>query len=146
MKLALGHAFNLKQLFENLKTKKLNYTIKQSKEICGNEHKDVLAKRIFIDNMKIVLNDIIDNNVTFELPTGARKSSIYVDRTSGEDFKQARKNGKWKEVDYLKSFFSGYQLVLRMESKKFIRKKPIYLDKRLKEKLTNYVNQGRQYY
>jgi len=59
----------------------------------------------------------------------------------------ARRNGKWQDVDFLNSYFSGYQLTLNMYNKegKPVRIKPIYLDNKLKNKLTEYTNQGKQY-
>jgi hypothetical protein len=35
-------------------------------------------------------------------------------RTYGNEFKKAFKNGKWRDVDFITSNFSGYQLVLEM--------------------------------
>jgi hypothetical protein len=65
-----------------------------------------------------------------------------VQRTTGDDFAAARRNGKWQDVDFLESYFSGYQLVLNMYNKDggVTRTKPIYVDKKLKNKLTNYTN------
>jgi len=40
--------------------------------------------------MEIIFNDIIENNVTFELPTSSRKSDIHMLRVTGDDFAQAR--------------------------------------------------------
>jgi hypothetical protein len=54
-----------------------------------------LIEKIFRECLKEVLNDIIDNNITFELPTGSRRADIHVQRTSGDDFAAARRNGKW---------------------------------------------------
>jgi hypothetical protein len=39
-----------------------------------------------------------------------------MNRTQGDKFKKAFKNGKWRDVDFIASNFSGYQLVLEMQS------------------------------
>lgn len=147
MNYATGHAFNLSEMFDNFNIKKLKANYKLSKEICNSLSKKDLASKVFKESVKIILEDIIDNNVTFQLPTGGRKSDIHVKRTSGEDFKKARRKGKWKEVDFLASFFSGYELTLNMYNKDggVTRSKPIYVDKNLKNKLTEYTNNGKQY-
>ncbi len=91
----------------------------------------------------MVLNDIIDNNDTFELPVGSRKAHIHMKRTKGEDFKLARRHGKWREVDFLSSLFSGYELSLTMEGKGIPRSKTIYVDKKLKNKIIKNTNEGK---
>lgn len=146
MNYAVGHAFNTNDIFYKLDKKKLSsITSKLSQEITGDAHKDTLIGKIFKESIKVVLNDIIENNVTFQLPLG--KSDIHVLRVDGEDFKKARRKGKWKDVDFLASFFSGYQLVLNMYNKDggVTRTKLIYVDKELKNKLTQNTNNGKQY-
>ena len=57
----------------------------------------------------VPLDDIIDNNVTFELPTGsARRTLLRMKKCEGEEFKKARQRGKFADVDFLSSNFSGY--------------------------------------
>ena len=67
-------------------------------------------------------------------------------KTEGYDFKQAFKRGKWRDIDFIKSNFCGYQLSLIMKSlKRPAREKLIYLSKDKTKKLTEYVNKGKQY-
>lgn len=136
MNYAVGCAFNQDEMMINFKKQKLK-TVKNKE----------LIKKIARDSIKLVLNDIIDNNVTFQLPTGSRKADIHVRRIDGKEFVRARQNGKFQDVDFLSSNFSGNQLVLNMYDRegKPTRIKPIYLNKKYKDKLTNYTNQGKQY-
>lgn len=136
MNYAVGCAFNQDEMMMNFKKQKL-------KSIKNKE----LIKKIARDSIKLVLNDIIDNNITFQLPTGSRKSDIHVRRISGKEFVRARQNGKFQDVDFLSSNFSGNQLVLNMYDRegKPTRIKPIYLNKEYKNRLTEYTNQGKQY-
>lgn len=147
MRFALGHAFHLRHLFENFNLKKLKINCKDCQDIMGyTRHRDVLAIQIFKDSVKLVINDIIDNNVTFEFPNSL--AQIYMEKTQGEDFVRARQNGKWMDVDFIASFFTGYQLNLKLKNRNGAprRKIPIYVDKNLKNKITENTNNGKQYY
>ena len=147
MNYALGCAFNLDELFMNLNKDRLKLTSDLCEKINNDRHKSLLIKQIFRESMKIIFNDIIDNNVTFELPTGARKSDIHLKKYSKDYIAKGRRNGKWLDVDFLKSMFTGYQLVLNMYNKDggVTRTKPIYLNKEYKKKITDNTNAGKQY-
>lgn len=136
MNFAVGCAFNQDEMMMNLKKQKLKSV----------KNKD-LIKKIARDSIKLVLNDIIDNNVTFQLPTGSRKSDIHMRRIEGKEFVKARQNGKFQDIDFLISNFGGYQMVLNMYDREGrpTRIKPIYLNKEYKNKITNYTNAGKQY-
>lgn len=145
MNYALGYAFNLRDLFDNFKYKKLKMSCKDCDELFQNPHRDRVVRKVFKECFKVVLQDIIDNNVTFQLPTSPKKACIHMKRLAGDDFIHARKHGKFKDVDFLASNFSGYQLEFIMEGSKVERTKPIYVDKNLKDKITEKTNQGTQY-
>lgn len=136
MSYAVGCAFSQEEMFMNFDKKKLKTV-----------HNKNLIRKIARDAIKLVLNDIIDNNATFQLPTGSRKADIHVTRIVGDDFTNARQNGKFQDVDFLASNFSGNQLTLNMYDREGrpTRTKPIYVNKKYKDKLTYYTNQGKQY-
>ena len=55
------------------------------------------------------MNDIIENNVSFRLPSlGYRGGEIHMEGVRDSEFERARKNGKFKNVDFLESMFTGY--------------------------------------
>jgi hypothetical protein len=94
----------------------------------------------------MVINDVIDNNVTFELPTGTRKCDIHMQTIRDEDFKKLRRAGRWRNVDFLKSLFTGNILGLFMYSpKRTPRVKNIYVGRELRDKIDNYTNEGKTY-
>ena len=95
----------------------------------------------------MVVDDIIDNNVHFKLPgLGRTQAYMYMKRTEGKKFKKAFKNGKWNDVDFLTSNFSGYQLALEMQSEKRLpRQKDIYLSAQDKQRIIDHTNAGKQY-
>lgn len=146
MNYALGCAFSMDDLLMNFPYKKLQITCEQCKSITGNNHRDILVKKVFKENLKLVLSDIIENNVTFWLPlTGNRRCNIHMKRVHGEEFKNLRRGGKWKDVDIIKSMFSGYELRLFMLGNRTPRVKTIYLNKEYRERITINTNNGVQY-
>lgn len=147
MNYALGHSLSARDLFYSFNTNKLKLTTEECKKIFSDGHKDRLAASIFMDSVKLVIDDIIDNNVHFKLPgIGRRESYLYMKRITGKQFKHEFKRGRWQDVDFINSDFSGNQIMFRIESKKSpIREKPIYLSKRDKQKITNNTNNGKQY-
>ena len=144
---AMGHCFTGKDLFNNFPVNKL----KMSKEQCIATYPDGskrdLAASIFTRSVQMVVNDIINNNVDFKFPTlGQTQAYLRMKRTTGQNFKKAFKNGKWNDVDFLTSNFSGYQIVLDMESKKrTTRQKDIYLSPKDRDRITENTNLGKQY-
>ena len=144
---AMGHCFTGKDLFNNFPVNKL----KMSKEQCVASYPDGskrdLAASIFTRSVQMVVDDIINNNVDFKFPTlGQTQAYLRMKRTTGQNFKKAFKNGKWNDVDFLTSNFSGYQIVLDMESKKrTTRQKDIYLSPKDRDRITENTNLGKQY-
>ena len=146
MKYAVGYAVCLKDLFKTFDFKKLNISSKVCQKIVGNRHKEVLADQVMKSCIKLVIDDVIDNNATFHLPTKKRTAEIKIRPISEENFAKARKNGKWQDVDFLASNFTGYQMVFRFTQQQISIEKPIYLDPSNKDRITEYTNNGKQYF
>lgn len=145
-KYALGCAFTTKNILANFPYDKLSVTCDLCKKVTGDNHRNILVERIFKESLKIIILDIINNNVTFWLPlTGGKKCNIRMRRVSGTEFKNLRKGGKWIDIDILKSMFSGYQLSLFMLGNRTPRIKSIYLNKNLQKLITNKANEGMSY-
>ena len=146
IKYSLGCAFNLNEMLINFPYKKLQITCKDCKDIIGNNHRDLLIKKVFKECVKLVIEDIIENNITFWLPlTGSKKCNIHMKRVSGEEFKNLRKGGKWKDIDFVKSMFSGYEIRFFMLGKRTPRVKTIYLNRSYRDRITQRTNEGAQY-
>lgn len=146
MNYALGHAMNIDEIFISFPTKKMKLTAKACEEMIGNRHKEVIAKKIFKSALNMVIEDIIENNATFVLPTKSRKSELRMNRFNRDVFSAARRNGKWGDVDFLASEFTAYQMVLDLQSKGVMRQKLVYLDPVHRDRITELTNQGKQYY
>ena len=142
---ATGYAFNVTELFENFNNKRLSISSSNCQKTVGYPDKRELVLQIFLYAIKVILLDIIQNNITFKFPT-KRECYLNIVRTSGEEFKQARRNGKWLDVDYLKSDFSGNQMQFMFIANEREIKKPVYLSSNLKDMITENTNNGMVYY
>lgn len=147
MNYATGCAFNSDQIFMNFPYDKLLVTCNDCNVLNGDYHKDKLVKRVFLKTLQLIINDIIDNNVTFQLPVSGRQVEMHMDNVQGKQFQKARKNGKFLDVDFLNSNFTGNQIVFDMYYKNggVRRRKPIYLNPTLRDKITTNTNNGKQY-
>ena len=146
MRFALGHSFNLEDLFYNFPLKKLKLTCAECYELIGELHRNKLAKRIFRECFKLVIQDVIERNVTFWLPlTGNIKCNIHMKRVTGKEFQQLRRGGKWRNVDFIASNFAGYEIGLFMFGNRTPRVKTIFVSKELRDLIAKYTNDGKQY-
>lgn len=143
---SLGCAFTVKDILMNFPYKSLQFNCQICKKITGDNHRNILVERIFKESVKIIILDIIQNNITFWLPlTGSKKCNIHMKRVTGRAFKNLVKGGKWSDVDIFKSMFSGYQLSLFMLGNRTPRIKSIYLNKELQKIITDNTNNGMPY-
>ena len=146
-KFAMGHTFSARDLFHNFPIDKLKMDYDAVKRVYPDGDKRSLSASIFTKGMQLIVEDIIENNVHFLLPTlGTTESYMYMKKTSGNDFKRAFKRGKWRDVDFLTSNFTGYQLAMSVKSKKRPEKeKLIYLGYKHKDRITELTNEGKRY-
>jgi hypothetical protein len=146
-KFAMGHTFSAQDIFHNFPIKKLKMDYDTVKKIYSDGDKRSLSASIFMKGMQLIVEDIIENNVHFLLPTlGNNEAYLYMKKTSGNDFKNAFKKGKWGDVDFLTSNFTGYQLALSVKSNKRPEKeKLVYLGYKHKDRITELTNEGKRY-
>ena len=146
-KFAMGHTFSAQEIFHNFPIKKLKMDYDTVRKMYSDGDKRSLSASIFMKGLQMIVEDIIENNVHFLLPTlGANEAYLYMKKTSGTDFKNAFKRGKWRDVDFLTSNFTGYQLALSVKSNKRPEKeKPIYLGYKHKDRITELTNEGKRY-
>lgn len=147
MRYALGYAWKLPELYENFKTDKLIADIYSLKQVYSANSKRDFCCKVLRSCLKIIVDDIIENDVEFQLPTGSRKTSIRMRTYRDVDFQTARQHGKFMDVDFLNSNFTANQLQLYMYGHRNIPKiRPIYVNKDIKDRITQYSNQARIYY
>lgn len=143
---ALGYACNLNDIFVRFpyeKCKSLN-SKKQTRD------KRKVVKQVFREGVRAVIEDIIDNNVTFKIQgIGYQGGEIHMEAIRDSEFERMRQLGKFEDVDFLESLFTGYQMYLYIHGKRddFLhrRKYPVYVSKFYKDKITENTNNGKQY-
>lgn len=146
MKYATGYCMNAVDVMKGFPAKKTVITAKECEKIMKNRHKEKLAERIWKANIAMVLDDVIDNSDTFVLPTASKKAEIYIKSYPREEFVQGRKNGKWKDIDYLASNFTGAQMMFKYQNGGVFKEKPIYVDAGRKQRIADRLNSGKAYY
>lgn len=148
MRLNTSFCFTSYDIFStfNLKQLKIKRTTVQDKYGCNK--KQLFCASVFSYCCYLIILDIIQNNVTFVLPLFNHKSAtMHVRPIVGEELKRARQCGAFQDIDLLVTNFTGYQLVYTWENvNQGYRHKPIYINRRLKDILIKYINEGRQYY
>ena len=143
--MAVGYAASLNDLMANFDVNKL----KSVKDLPAHKKK-ALFKKVFKESIKMILNDIINNNDTFITPNvGKAHGEIHMEAITDDDFIRVRKKGKFEGIDFLESMFTGYQMYLYLfgSNDKVIpkRKKPIHFSKEFRDQLTKNTNEGKQY-
>lgn len=93
----------------------------------------------------LILNRVIDDKVRFKLPV---KTEAYIDFeiVSGEDFVKQKQNGRFPEIDFIESDFTGYFLNYVYRAKAYNKIRHIYIGGDLKQKFLNGINSGIKYY
>lgn len=106
------------------------------------------CSRVLLYFMQLVLEDIIENNITFEIPcVGKKEARIYVKCYSDEEFAEMYKRGLFRGIDYIKSGFKGYQIIFQWKyNNRKMREKPIHIDRTNKARFYELINNGKQYY
>ena len=145
-RIALGCAFNGTDFLQKFPYKKTHITCIDSEKITKDRHRDRLVMQVFSYSLYLVVNDIIERNVTFWLPlTGGKKCNIHLKRYRGRSLQLLRQHGKWADVDILASNLSAYQLTLFMLGNRTPRTKSIYINRSFVDRITEYTNKGKQY-
>ena len=144
---ALGWACNLNDLFVRFPYEKCKNLIKLYKTKAQRRQK---IKQVFRTSVEVILNDIIENNNTFQLPhLGYYGGEIHFEPVKGSEFERLRAKGKFPGIDFLETLFTGYQLYLYLHGKRdnFLhrRKYPIYMNKFYREKMETLANNGKTY-
>lgn len=144
---AIGWACNLNDIFVRFPYEKCKSLIKNFKTKQLRRQK---IKQVFREGVQQILNDVIENNVTFKIQgVGYQGGEIHMEAITGSQFEKLRENGKFKEVDFLESLFTGYQMYLYIHGKSdnFLHRKkyPIYVNRYLRNKLVKYTNEGKVY-
>lgn len=143
----LGQSIKLNDLIDALDLK----DFPSGHVILGTEdkvQKKIALRKVVARYFELIVLDIIENNVTFELPLFFNKKGRIKTRViEGDRFDRLFKYGVFDGLDPMKSQFKMYELVMQIEYKNGrTRDIPISLDKELTSMLIGKVNNGMIYY
>ena len=145
MFLDTSYTISVRELFCTFNPKIIKTPLSVLSEVFKTKHKQRIAAKVFTYFVYLILQDIIDNNVTFKLPT-RHEAYLEMRKISGDDFVQAKKNGAFKDIDYLASNFCAYHLQYRFMRNCGWKEKFIYVNSFLKKKIVDNTNNGKKYY
>lgn len=144
--LSLGCAFSLYDLFVRLNVSKFKTPRKELLKLDRVADKKRIAARVFVVMFQKVLSDLIEENIIFHLPVIKPKIGYFhVNRIRGESFAKLKKEGRYKDVDFLKTNFSTYRLNFTFYKSQTPRSYTIYVNKKLTNRIIEKANQGFQY-
>ena len=137
----------LEDLYRAINPSKWNVTCSFAKQ--HNALQQYLyCARVLTYFLELVINDMIDNNITFEIPcVGKKEARIYIKCYSDEQFKELYKKGVFKGIDFISSGFKGYRFMFQWKyNKNKLREKSIYIDRTTKARFYEKINNGKEYY
>lgn len=93
----------------------------------------------------LILNRILDEKVRFKIPY---QQDAYIDFeiVTGEKFIKHRQNGRFQEIDFVESDFTGYFLTYFFKGSAYQKEIPIYIGSNLKKKFLSNINSGEKFY
>lgn len=146
MRILFNHGLTTEELYTNTPKKIIdkkwswfisNYGITKSYE-------DAIADP-FKYCFGLIMNRIIDEKVRFIIPY-AQEAYIDFEIVTGDKFEQQRQNGRFSQVDFIESDFTGYFLRYYYKGRAYQKSYPIYLGGALKQKFLDKINSGEKFY
>lgn len=96
-------------------------------------------------SFSLIINKILNERVRFKIPV-TTEAYIDFEIVTGDKFEQHRQNGRFSEIDFIESDFTGYFLNYFYKTKAYKKSMPIYLGGNLKKKFLDGINSGIKYY
>lgn len=93
----------------------------------------------------LILNKVIDEKVRFKVPVS---SDVYIDFeiVTGDAFLTQRHNGRFSDIDFVESDFTGYFLGYYFKGRSYQKHLPIYIGGDIKNKFISKINAGEKFY
>ena len=88
-----------------------------------------------------VLYKIINDKMRFKIPY-AKNGFIDFEIVQGDMFMKQRQNGRFKDIDFIESDFTGYALKYYFDTKSYQKSYPIYLGGELRRLFYGKINSG----
>lgn len=106
-----------------------------------------IMRKVFAAMVKMVIEDIINDNATFHLPLNRqRKAYIYMRKYKGKELKKMIKAGMWKRLDVLASNFCTYIMTFMITGSDITPKyRKVHCTQKYKDQILKKINEGFQY-
>ena len=145
MRILFNHGLTAGELYTNTSEKIINKKWKWLNDTYGwcDSYENAIAEP-FKYCLSLILNMVIHEQVRFKIP----EQDAYIDFeiVQGDKFIEQRQNGRFSEIDFVESDFTGYFLNYYFKSKAYQKVIPIYLGGKLKQDFLNGINSGIKYY
>ena len=146
MRILFNHGLTIEELYTNtpqsITNKNWSWFIKRYKNT--SSYSDALAEP-FKYALGLIFNYILDNRVRFIIPNVA-ESYIDFEVVTDEMFVKQKQMGRFKEIDFIESDFTGYAVRYYFKARAYQKAYPIYFGGDLKKKFFNGINSGVKYY
>jgi len=146
MRMLFNHGITPEEIYTNTPKRVIDKNWKWFIDRYGitSSYSDALADP-FKYCFALIINKILEEKVRFKVP-GAHEAYFDFEIVSGDLFTKHRQNGRFQNIDFIESDFTGY--ALRYYFKHGVQQKsyPIYLGSDLKKKFLENVNSGVNYY
>lgn len=148
MLVALGHALSCRDLARGFKKSKISITVEACKKRYKNKHKENYVEDMFVRCVRLVVDDIVDNNARFHLPLASPKkdATIGIDILQGKRLETLRKHKGMPGLDFLASDFKGYKLVFKYPKLGVTFRTPVHITGDQARRLLENTNNGKQYF
>lgn len=137
---ATSYALTATDLYTKFDYSKLKVPLNTLPGKLGQNPKQLITK-IFRYFFYLVIKDIIENKTTFKFPRTMR-AFLEMLPVSGDNFIKARQNGKFQDVDFLTSNFTGYNIGLRYNTRYGKWTKVLHITEKYKNRITELTNAG----
>lgn len=136
------HTFKVRELFINFNLDSIEVSKKEIVKMTNRDSKRKFIIELFGYALKVIIDDIINKGTQFHLPTKYfSESYICLQRITGYEYEQSRKNGAYKDIDPFFSNFSGYRLEININLPTGnILRIPLYTDSKRKARIAELAN------
>lgn len=93
----------------------------------------------------LIINKMIDDKVRFIIPYSV-DGYLDFEIVTGDMFEKQRQNGRFYNIDFIESDFTGYFIRYYFKGKAYQKSYPVYLGGCLKQKFLDKINSGEKYY
>lgn len=145
MRILFNHGLSASELYTNTPKKVIDIKWRNLRDEYGwcKNYADTVAEP-FKYCLSLILNTIIDEKVRFKIPY--QEAYIDFEITTGDKFLQQRQNGRFQDIDFVESDFTGYFINYYFKTKAYQKAIPIYIGGSLKKKFLDGINSGVKYY